>query len=358
MTHRLHTGKVDRAFFERHIVHSTGAARRDVIRGPEFGVDFGVIDTGGGRAMAVSTDPIWVDRVYGIPRAAWFAFHTIVGDVALSGLPPSHLALDWNLPGTLTASELRSMLSVFDREARELGMSIVTGHTGVYEGAALPAAGGGTAIAVGMRKDIIWPDGARSGDVIVMTKGPAVETAVSLCFRYPEVMREVLGAPAARRIRGMFRHMSVVRDARVAARVAGTTSMHDASERGIAAALNEVSHVSGHKLHIDEGAVEIDRDVASLCSELGLDPYACSSEGALVITTSPRSAESLIDGLKAAGISAFRAGRVGGSGRGVRLAAAGGGRTLRVPESDHLLLGIEKVEALRNKPRRKHTSPA
>lgn len=76
-------GKVDRAFFEDHIRDRLGAQRDDVRLGPTHGADFGLIDVGD-RTVALATDPVFVLRDLGIERAAWFAFHIVLSDVALS----------------------------------------------------------------------------------------------------------------------------------------------------------------------------------------------------------------------------------------------------------------------------------
>ena len=142
-------GKVDRAFFEEVIYPHLGAAREDVRLGPRHGADFGVLDVGD-RVVVLATDPVFVLRDLGVERAAWFAFHILVSDVALSGIPPSHLAVDVNLPPDAGREPFETVWRVFDREARDLGVSLVTGHTGRYEGCAFPTVGGATALAVGI----------------------------------------------------------------------------------------------------------------------------------------------------------------------------------------------------------------
>ncbi len=339
-------GKIDRRLFEKYVRTSTGAVRGDVLLGPAFGMDFGLVDIGGGRVMAVSADPIWVDRSYGLWKAAWFAFHTIVGDVAVSGLSPSHLILDWNLP-LISGRELGVLFGAFHTEARKIGMAIVGGHTGVYEGSSFPTVGGGTAIAVGEMKNVIRPDGARTGDMVMMTKGPAIETAVALCYRFGDVVDELVGRTSARKLRSMFFSMSVVREAIAASSFGGVSSMHDASERGIAAALNELSSASGVRFDIDHEKVVTAEPVSALCSALRINPYCCSSEGTLLLTVGKREAEGLKDELESAGISAFIIGSATGKGTGVRLKRKGGVTLLRTPSADHLQLALDRASAIR-----------
>lgn len=338
------TGKIGRAQFERHVLDFTGARRRDVLTGPKFGLDFGLIGMGGQRVMAVSTDPIWVDRVYGLKKASWFAFHTIVGDVAVSGLSPAYLAVDWNLPA-ISPGELDVMFGVFHSEAKRLGMAIVAGHTGVYEGASFPTIGGGTAIAVGKKSQVISPSGTRKGDVLVITRGPAIETGVALCYRFRGFMEELIGTAAVRKVRSMFYSMSVVDDAIAASAVEGLTSMHDASERGIAAALNELSLASGRAIEFEPEGVGMNEEISSICSAMRLDAYSCSSEGALLITVEGDSVDGLLARLKKKGTDAHVAGKVLDRGTGVFCSRAGKRKILIPPTRDHMLKAFRAAAA-------------
>jgi len=90
-------GKINREFFDRVIYPQLGAANEDIVIGPWHGVDYGVLRLGD-RYLAISTDPFFIVPQYGFSRAAWFGFHIIMSDVAVSGLEPKYLAIDLNLP--------------------------------------------------------------------------------------------------------------------------------------------------------------------------------------------------------------------------------------------------------------------
>lgn len=186
-------GKVDREFFDSYIYPHLGADREDVRLGPQHGVDFGVIDVGG-RVVATATDPVFVMPSLGFDRAAWFAFHILMSDVAVSGLAPTHLAVDLNLPPEITDEEFEQVWTTFDAEAKDLGVSVVTGHTGRYAGCSYPMVGGGTVLGIGDPADLVRPDGARAGDRILITKGPAIEATGLLSIQFEELMEGGLDA--------------------------------------------------------------------------------------------------------------------------------------------------------------------
>ena len=142
------SGKISRAFFEEHIAPRLGAERHDVAIGPTHGVDFGVLDIGG-RAVVTATDPVSVLPDLGWARAGRFAVDIVLADVAVSGIPPSHLTISLSLPPEMTDGEFDRLWAAVDAECRDLGVSVVTGHTARYPGASYPWVGAATAMAVG-----------------------------------------------------------------------------------------------------------------------------------------------------------------------------------------------------------------
>ncbi len=295
-------GKADYRLF-RSISRLTGSRRDDVLLGPMFGADFGVIDNGGSRVIAISTDPIYVDNYLPHEDAAWFAFHVIVADVALSGLKPSHLAVSWNLPPEMDDRTFLSISRVFDSEAKTLDMSIVTGHTGRYDGCKAPILGAGTSIAVGRKERLILPSGIRPGDRLILTKSPGLETALLLSHRFGSLLSNSIGRAATIRLRRKLRLLSPVSDAAIATASGGVSAMHDASERGVYGALYELSRASGLSFAVEPDKIIIDRDVRQIADFLSFDPLRSSSEGTLLITADEDSAARIVRRLANAGIT-------------------------------------------------------
>jgi hydrogenase expression/formation protein HypE len=322
----LDPGKVGAEFFAERLAGRFGAQRGDVSLWPTHGADFGVVDVGE-RALIVATDPLFVLRELGIERAAWFAFHVAVSDAALSGLPPSHLAVTWTLPPGADPDEFERVLEVFDREARDLGTSVVAGHTGAYEGCAYPTVGGATALAVGDPADLVLPTGAAPGDRLLITKGPAIEAVGTLAVRFGG--RLDLPEPTVTAARERFAEASPVRDALTAAAAGPVTAMHDATERGVDNALHELAAAGGVHLTAERERFPVAPGVREVCEHLGIDPWSASSEGTVVLTVREGGARAVLDALREAGIRAAAVGRVE-TGEGVSM----DGVPLSVPESD------------------------
>ena len=134
-------GKISREVFDATILPRLGAQRPEVLVGPQHGVDIGVVDIGGGRVMATTTDPVFIVPQYGWKRASWFAVHILASDAATSGLPLAYMTVDLNLPLSMTSGEFAEMWETFADETAKLGMAIISGHTGRYQGCDYPMVG-------------------------------------------------------------------------------------------------------------------------------------------------------------------------------------------------------------------------
>ncbi|MBP1986594.1 AIR synthase family protein [Halolamina salifodinae] len=301
-------GKIDRAFFAERIAPRLGAERGDVALGPTHGVDFGLLDLDG-TGLAIATDPISVLPGLGFERAGRFALHVALSDVAVAGVAPTHLAVSFSLPESVTDEQFDALWTGIHEECRELGTSIVTGHTARYPGAELPWVGAATAMAVCDPETVVRPDGARPGDRLLVTRGPAVETAGLFASLYPEQLGERGLAPetVAEAAAGID-EARLVRDAVTAAEAGAVSAMHDATEGGLLGALCEMAGSAGVRFDVDvEGqrpsgsraspddadAVPMHAGVPQVCEALGVDPWTVTSSGTLVLAVPPADADAV-----------------------------------------------------------------
>ncbi|MDQ2742204.1 MAG: AIR synthase-related protein, partial [Chloroflexota bacterium] len=262
----------------------------------------------------------------------------VASDAATSGLAPAYCTIDLNLPLEMPPHDLASLWEAIHQACEEIGMAIVTGHTGHYQGCNFPTVGGMTVICLGDRHDYLVPSMARPGDDIVITKGVAIETTGMLGAACHDRITESLGPELAGAAAELFWEMSVVRDARIANSVGvrgnGVTGMHDATERGVWNALCEIAEASGRGLVVDETAVPIRPVVRAVCDLFGIDPYTTSSEGTLLLTCTSAKTGEVLNALEEAGIPARRIGRMTPRDEGVRVVREGREEPLLPPESD------------------------
>jgi len=307
-------GKVSPEFFDKVIYPRLGAARREVVVGPQHGVDCGVIRIGDGKVMVITTDPIFIVPEYGFQRAAWFAWHILASDVTTSGFPPAYIVVDFNLPLAMTEPQFLTVWEVFNRESRKYGAQVVAGHTARYTGTDYPMVGGATYIAIGDEDRFIHPGMARPGDVVVITKGPAIEATGIFACAFPETIRRNLGEAVLLEGQDMFYKMSTVDDALAAAAVGvrdeGVTAMHDATECGVIGGLFEIAQASGTGILVDLDRVPMPRSVQAICGLFEMDPMISISEGTLLLCVRPFKSEEVLTTLRARGITAEAVGEV------------------------------------------------
>ncbi len=331
-------GKVSVELFEQVIYPRLGRKRPEVLVGPQNGVDVGVADLGGGQVMVATTDPIFVVPPYGWERSAWFAMHILASDAVTSGLRPTYITIDLNMPLSMTRDDFEALWTAMHEECDRLGMAVLTGHTGRYEGCEYPMIGGATVICIGAADKYVTPTMARPGDKVIVTKGAAIEAAGLFAVTFPDQLAATFGKDFALKAEEIFWQMSVVDDALTAASVGvrdeGVTSMHDATECGVWGGLFEVAQASKVGMIIEKEAILLQDPVRKICEHFAIDPYASISEGTLIATVRPHKANEVLARLGDKDIPASIVGEVLEAEAGVRVSEGGREHDLVHPKVD------------------------
>lgn len=305
-------GKIDRAVFEELIYPNLGAERGDVAVGPRHGVDFGVLDVGG-QAVVIATDPVSLLPALGLERAGRLALEIVLTDVAVSGIAPSHLAINLTLPPAWSDEDLGTVWRAISDHAERLGVSIVSGHTARYPGIESSWVGGATVLGVGEHDALVRPDGATPGDRIVVTTGPAAEITGLLATLFPDELG--LDAATVATAQERVEDIAAVADARAAFDAGGVTAMHDATEGGLAGGLTEMADGAGVRFDLERDRVPVRPGVEAVCDAVDLDPWTVTSAGSLVMTVAAGHEDAVVEALAERGTPAAVVGTVGaGSG--------------------------------------------
>jgi hydrogenase maturation factor len=299
-------GKIHPDFFQQVIYPRLGAPDKSVLIKPQSGVDFGVVDLGD-QVMVLSTDPFYLARELGIEKAAWFAIHILASDVAVSGIRPRYLAIDLNLPPEMNESEITRMWKTVDAECKKLGITVVTGHTARYAGCQYPMVGGATVFGIDKKEKLVAPH-VNVGDLIIISKGPAIETTGLMAAYFPQYLEKMYGKSFVKKAQNIYYQMSTVEDAKIAAAVGGITAMHDATECGVLGGLFEMAEHSSVGLEIYFDKIIIQDEVKKTCACFGIDPFIAISEGTLLATVKKNKAAAVVRALEKAGIPTCIAG--------------------------------------------------
>ncbi len=307
-------GKISPEQFEQVIAPRLGAARAEVIVGPRAGQDSAIVRLGGGRVMAVTTDPLSVVPALGFEASARLSCHLIASDLWTTAVPPAWGSITFNLPPQMSDADLDLYWRAMSDEWSKLGVAVVTGHTGRYPGCDYSIIGAGTLMGVGDESGYLTPAMAAPGDRVIVTKGCAIEATAIAAWLFPERLGARLGPAGLARARALLGEVSVVADCRACVRVGvrerGVTALHDATEGGVLGGLLELARACGHDLAIECARIPLSPEARAACAEFGSDPYWTLSEGTLLVAARPAHARSVLAALADAGIGAAEVGEV------------------------------------------------
>jgi hydrogenase maturation factor len=341
-------GKIDESDFRSLVMGKFGRRDPSVLVPPMTGVDAGVIDLGRGRVLVVAEDPIFTMPRLPLEMFGRFTVHIGASDVAVMGVKPRYMTYSLLLPPDTARGDIKRIIDSIHLAARGLGIAIVGGHTGYYPGFAAPTIGGITVFAVGRKKDVVTPAGARPGDEIILTKGPAIETAALLAALREEELLARYPAALVAKAKSLARSITVVEDALTAAAAGGVTAMHDATEGGVMGGRFEIAAASRVGMEVDERLFVYPDEVRMVCEAFGIDPVRAIAEGSLLVTVRPGKSAGVLARLKRKRIAASVIGRVLANRRRRTIRRADGRtETLAVPDQDPFwpafFRGMEKL---------------
>lgn len=291
-------GKIDTGIFDTFISQKLGGSDSSVIVPPRTGIDAGVISLGNGEVLIVAEDPIFAIPGQPLEMFGWYTVHIGASDVAVMGVSPRYMTYSLLLPPETPDEDLKTIVNSIHEAASDLGIAIVGGHTGYYPGFAAPTIGGVTVFAIAKEGEYVTPAGARPGNLVLLTKGPAIETAGILSVLREKDLLEQFDSSLVQQAQGLCKQMSVVQDALTAMKSGGVTSMHDATEGGVIGGLFEIADASGVGMRIDESLFIYPPEVRMVCDFFDIDPVKTIAEGSLLITAEKDSADQIISTLK------------------------------------------------------------
>ena len=330
---KLPVGVLERLLKRNHIADSR------VIIGPGIGEDAAVIDTGGPRYLIAKTDPI----TFTAERIGWYAVHVNANDIATKGARPLWYLATLLLPETLTTESLAEKIFDDTLEAcRSIGVTLIGGHTEITYGLSRPIVVGQMLGEVDKER-LVRASAARPGDVIILTKGVAIEGTAIIAREHELTAERVLSEEAMKRCRNFMYEpgISVLTEALAASSCGAVDAMHDPTEGGLATALHEVARAAGVGLLVHTEAISIFPETQALCDHYHLDPLGLIASGALLIMTSKKEADRVLARVAEAGIPAAVIGEITEKHRGVKMLTAQGMEDLPLYEQDELTKIVE-----------------
>jgi len=299
----LPDGKVDGSILSKRVFPYLGSFQSEVVVGPNVGVDAAVIDVSKlpGK-MVVSQDPIT-----GAGKNAGFhVVNVCANDVSSMGAKPMFFLSTIVMPKGATEKELEEVSKDIERAAKEIGVSIVGGHTEVSSKVSDLILSG---TMIGFAERYISTSGAKEGNDILLTKGAGIEGTAILADSKYEFLSKYLDKGILENAKALLDKISVVKEALIASSL-GANAMHDPTEGGVLGGLHEIADASNKGFEFFEDKVNLYPETKSICKILKVDPFGLISSGALLIISPKEKTNGIISALKKENIEAAIIGRI------------------------------------------------
>src|SRR2546428_4717781 len=281
---RLPVGKLPPRLLESLLASCPIPKSSRVVLGPRLGKDAAVIDWGS-RYLVAKTDPI----TFTAERLGWYAVNINANDVATLGARPRWFLATLLLPERrATPALVRRIFRDTLRACRALGVTLCGGHTEVTAGLDRPVLVGQMLGEV-EKSRLVRKESQQPGDLVILTKGVAIEGTSILAREKAGALRRKLGDALLRRARRLLFSpgISVVREARLAATSGGVRAMHDPTEGGLLAGLYELARAGRVGLRVQKENVPVLKETLAFARVLGFDPLALIASGALLVVAAP-----------------------------------------------------------------------
>ncbi|MFN3974301.1 MAG: AIR synthase family protein [Dehalococcoidia bacterium] len=316
---RMLPGKLP-AHMLQHLLEMAQSNDPQVVVGPGIGADAAVLEVGDSLLVAKS-DPV----TFATNLIGWYMVQVNANDIACMGARPRWLLCTLLLPEGCQPSLAEDIFHQVVEACRPIGVTIIGGHTEITYGLSRPIAIGAM-LGVVERERLVRPGGARPGDVLLLTKGIALEGTALLAREAPDALIKA-GLPqeqiaSAQRLL-LEPGISILREALTAVAAGPVHTLHDPTEGGLATALRELATPAGLGLEVDAEAIPVLPECRRVCRALGLDPLGLLASGSLLIAVSPEVSEAVQRAVEGEGIPCTPIGRMLGPGEGLFLRRGG-----------------------------------
>jgi hydrogenase maturation factor len=299
----LPDGKVDGSILSKRVFPYLGSVQKEVIVGPNVGIDAAVIDVSKlpGK-MVVSQDPIT-----GAGKNAGFhVVNVCANDVASMGAKPMFFLSTIIMPKGTTDEELEKISKDIERAAKEINISIVGGHTEISSKVSDLILSG---TMIGFANRYVSTSGAREGDDILLTKGAGIEGTAILADSKHEYLSKHFDEGLLENAKELLTQISVVKEALIASSL-GAVAMHDPTEGGVIGGLHEIADASNKGFEFYPDRVNLYPETKYICDILKINPFALISSGALMIISPKDRTEEIMATLEKENIKSSIIGKI------------------------------------------------
>jgi len=321
----LDPGKLSPDILERLLAPAEEAAHGSlspgIIVGPGMGLDGAVLDLripvdpeggeeGGEEGappsfLVAASDPI----TFAAEEIGWYAVHVNANDVVCMGALPRWFVATILLPEGAREEDAAGVFQEIHRGCRQVGATLVGGHTEVTPGLHRPILVG---TMLGVTNRWISAAGARPGDTLLLTKGAGIEGTSILAREARDRLAGKVEDHVVDRARDFLHDpgISVVPEAGILREVGTVHAFHDPTEGGVAGGIHELCQASGTGARIRLEAIPVFQETRKLAAVFDIDPMGLMGSGALLVAAPPEDARAMVEALRSESIPAVPIGTV------------------------------------------------
>ncbi len=279
-------GKLSNSDLEKQIIKKLEHNREDILIGSGVGEDCAAIAFGD-LACVLTTDPI----TGATKDVGKLAVQIACNDIASSGISPAALLMTLLLPLNASKEEPEQIMTQAQEVASKLGVAIIGGHT-EFTSAVTRTVVSVTAIGKGPQKKLTATKGAKAGDLVVISKWPALEGTAIICNEFSDKLREEqVSERLIEQGISLLDQISVLEEGLLASEH-GVHAMHDVTEGGLLGAVWEMCEASGLGVQIEMEKVPLLEITKEVCRIFSLDPLRLISSGVMLMAFPKESIES------------------------------------------------------------------
>lgn len=284
-----------------------------VLINPGVGEDIAAVDIESQEVLVLKSDPI----TFATNSIGQYAVLINANDIATSGAIPRWFLTTLFFPCGTTPSQIKDVFEELKHYCQHWGITLCGGHTEITEAVARPIVAGMMAGTVA-RSDLIDKCRMQPGDRVLLTKAVAVEGTAIIAREFGARLEQMgVSAYEMDHCRQFLNHISIMPEAKIAAANAGTSAMHDVTEGGLAAALEELSIAGEHMIRVDMDQIPVYPETQKICDLLGIHPLGLIGSGSLLICCRSKKSRELMQSLGAAEIEITCIGDVMARGQGI-----------------------------------------
>lgn len=287
--------KISESVLNRSVFKLITQKNRQVVIGGAVGHDCSVIDVGDKYILTSTECALTGERL-----APYFAVIRAVNNIAACGGTPVAASAAFILPAEYDERALKELTRMVDKACGDCGIQLSGGHTEACENTSSQMV---TITVTGMcmKHELMSLRNASAGMAVIAAGWIAIEESAYLVDEHRDELLKRLPLSYVSNMDNIAGRACTISAAGVAIEN-GAAAMHDAAQKGIFAALWELSVGSRCGLNIDLRAIPVRQETIEFCEIMGINPYEAASAGCmLVVTPHP---EKLLEAFSAAGIPA------------------------------------------------------